>query len=115
MVLKDPEKFAYCRVREDGITVTQVIEKETISEDPSSDPLVVGTFWYRNAIDFKLAARNMIEKNITINDEYYVGTSINYLIEQGKNIVIFDIEQWISFGDPFELRVLEYWNEFFEN
>lgn len=114
MVIKGPEKFAYCRVSEDGITVTQVVEKETISEDPSSDPLVIGTFWYRRAIDFKLAARNMIDNNITVNDEHYVGTSINYLVEQGKNIVTFDIEQWISFGDPFELRVLEYWNEYFE-
>ena len=28
--------------------------------------------------------------------------------------VIFDIDQWISFGDPFELQVLEYWQEFFQ-
>jgi len=47
--------------------------------------------------------------------KHYVGTSINYLIEQGKKVVIFDIDQWISFGDPFELQVLEYWDEHFNN
>jgi len=32
----------------------------------------------------------------------------------GKKFVIFDVDQWISFGDPFELEVLEYWREYFE-
>ena len=90
-------------------------KKKTISDTPHLDPLVVGTFWFRRAKDFTDAAENLIENDITINDEHYVGTSINYLIEQGKKVVIFDIDQWISFGDPFELQVLEYWDEHFNN
>jgi|APSaa5957512622_1039677.scaffolds.fasta_scaffold33635_1 NDP-sugar pyrophosphorylase family protein len=114
MVLKDPEKFAYCQVRRDGMTVDKVIEKKIISSTPHLDPLVIGTFWYRKAKYFIDAAENLIENDITINGEHYVGTSINYLIQQGKKFVIFDIDQWISFGDPFELKVLEYWREHFE-
>ena len=25
----------------------------------------------------------------------------------------FDIDQWISYGDPFELQVYQYWEDFF--
>ena len=82
MVLKDPEKFAYCRVLDDGLTVSEVVEKKTISESPNLDPLVVGTFWYRQAIDFVDAAENLIANDITVNGEHYVGTSINYLINK---------------------------------
>lgn len=113
-MLKNPEMFAYCKVEDDGITVREIAEKQTISDSPNFDPLVVGTFWYRHAKDFKLAAKNLIENDIRVNNEHYVGTSINYLIEKGKKFVIFDIDQWISFGDPFELKVLEYWQEFFQ-
>jgi choline kinase len=113
MILKDPEKFAYCQVGLDGVTIDKVVEKKTISNNPHLDPLVVGTFWYRKAKDFIDATENLIENDITINGEHYVGTSINYLIQQGKKFVIFDIDQWISFGDPFELKVLEYWDEHF--
>jgi dTDP-glucose pyrophosphorylase len=113
-LLKNPEKFAYCQVEKDGISVSRIVEKQTISDDPNFDPLVVGTFWYRRASDFKLAVKNLIDNDIRINDEHYVGTSINYLIEEGKKFVIFDINQWISFGDPFELQILEYWQEFFQ-
>ena len=112
--LKNPEAFAYCRVDEDGRTITEVVEKATISDTPNLDPLVVGSFWYRRAEDFKNGASHLINNDITINGEHYVGTSINHLIKSGLRFVIFDIEQWISFGDPFELRVMEYWKEYFE-
>jgi CTP:molybdopterin cytidylyltransferase MocA len=112
-VLKDPSAFAYCRVADDGRTVTEVVEKRTVGDRPEEDPMVVGTFWYRRAGDFKRGAQTMIARGITVGGEYYVGTSINTLLEEGARFVIFDIDQWISFGDPFELRVLEYWEDHF--
>ena len=113
MVLKNPEMFAYCKVKEDGFSIHEVVEKSTISNTPNLDPLVVGTFWFRRAKDFKLAANNLIEKDIRINGEHCIGTSINFLLKNGKKFVIFDISQWISFGDPFELKILEYWQDVF--
>lgn len=115
MVIKDPESFAYCLVKDDGLTIDSVVEKKTISDMPHLDPLVVGTFWYRNAGDFKEAANHLIDNNITVNGEHYIGTSINYLIKKGRKFIIFDIDQWISFGDPLELKILEYWGEYFYN
>jgi len=38
---------------------------------------------------------------------------MNQMIKAGKKLVIFDIDQWISFGDPFELQVFEYWQDYF--
>jgi NDP-sugar pyrophosphorylase family protein len=114
MVLKNPEMFAYCIVGDDDVTISKVVEKQIISDTPSLDPLVIGTFWYRRAIDFKTGAQHLIENDITINGEHYVGTSINHLISLGKKFVIFDVDRWISFGDPFELQVLEYWQDYFD-
>jgi hypothetical protein len=74
----------------------------------------VGTFWYRKARDFKLAANHLIDNDIKINGEHYVGTSINYLLKKGKKFVIFDISQWISFGTPLELQIFEYWQDIFQ-
>jgi NDP-sugar pyrophosphorylase family protein len=112
---KNPNAFAYCQVGEDGRSIVEIVEKKTISDSPEQDPLVVGTFWYRRAGDFVRGARSMMEKEITVNGEHYVGTSINQLLGEGARFVIFDVEQWISFGDPFELQVLEYWQEFFSD
>lgn len=111
--VKTPNAFAYCVVGDDGRTVIRVVEKQVISGTPHLDPLVVGTFWFRRAGDHKAAARALIAKDIRVNGEHYVGTSINQLLDAGKRFVIFDIDQWISFGDPFELKVMEFWQDHF--
>ncbi len=77
-----PNEFAYCRTN--GPIVKEIVEKKTISNTPHLDPAVVGTFTFRYSSDFVWAAKKMINKNIQINGEYYVGTSINQLIELGK-------------------------------
>ena len=112
--IKNPEAFAYCLTQKDGNEVLKIVEKKTISKNPELDPLVTGTFWYRRASDMIFGAEEMISKNIRVNNEHYVGTSINQLIERGKKFVIFDVDNWISFGDPFELNMYEYWINYFD-
>ena len=113
MLTKDPESFAYCKVGDDGITLTEIVEKETISDTPQKDPLLVGTFWFRDSSDFVDSAEHAIAKNIQVNGEHYIGNSLNKLIKEGKNVVLFDVDQWISFSDPFELDVYYFWDDFF--
>lgn len=109
----NPNAFAYCRVDDSG-RVTEVVEKRTISDDPYNDPAVVGSFTYRSADLFVQGARQMIAKNIRVNNEFYVGTSINQLIETGHRVVSFEIDKFISFGNPYELMSFEYWQAYFD-
>lgn len=111
---KDPKAFAYCRIDKEGF-VQEIVEKQTISDTPGNDPAVVGTFYYRNCKDFTWGAENMISQNIRVNNEFYVGTSINQLIKAGKKVKIFEVEKFISFGDPFELDLFHFWEEFFHD
>jgi NDP-sugar pyrophosphorylase family protein len=113
-MVKSAEAFAYCRTEAGSTRVTEVVEKMTISDTPENDPLVVGTFWFRRGVDFIRGAENMISSGEAINGEHYVGTSINQLIAEGARFAIFDINQWISFGDPFELKLLEFWEKVFK-
>ncbi|MFC1478496.1 sugar phosphate nucleotidyltransferase [Candidatus Margulisiibacteriota bacterium] len=107
-----PEAFAYCRT--EGNKVLEVVEKKVISDTPHLDPAVVGSFTYRRSELFVNGAEQMINRNIRVNNEFYVGTSINQLIEQGYNVVTFEIEKFISFGNPFELMLFQYWQEYFD-
>ena len=111
MPVKDLNGFAYCRL--DGERVTEVIEKRTISDNPREDQAVAGTFFYRRARDFLSSSRRMIEKDIRVNNEFYVGTSINQLIEDGAHVRYFELEKFISFGNPVELELYQFWEEYF--
>lgn len=107
--------FAYCKLGKKKF-ITEIVEKQTISNNPLDDPMVVGCFWYRNSKDFIDSAENAFANNIKVNNEFYVGNSINYLIKQKKKrFVIFNVDYWISFGNPFELNIFHYWEDFFYN
>ena len=104
--------FAYCKIINNRIS--EIIEKETISDNPLDDLMVLGCFWYRSCNDFLESAENAFKKNIMVNNEFYVGKSINYLIKKKKKrFVNFNVDYWISFGNPFELDIFHYWEDYF--
>ncbi|MFC1546270.1 hypothetical protein ACFL4O_00940 [bacterium] len=109
----DPNGFAYCRAQ--GDKVLEVVEKRTISDDPQNDPAVTGSFTYKKSSLFVQGAQDMIKKNIRVNNEFYVGTSINQLIEKDYNVVKFEVDKFISFGTPLELQLFYYWQDYFDN
>jgi NDP-sugar pyrophosphorylase family protein len=110
---KDPKAFAYCELKSDGVTISRIVEKDIISNNPGDDPMALGSFWFRRGKDFTHAAKHAIKNDININGEHYVANSINILLAEGKKFVIFDVNLWVSFGDPFELQVFQYWEEYF--
>jgi len=105
------ENFGYCK-QESGL-VKQIVEKKCISDEPMNDHMITGSFWYKKSKDFKEAAKYLIKNNLRINNEFYVGTSINYLIEKKLKVCIFEVDQWISFGDPVELELYYFWEDYF--
>ena len=115
ILVKNYNSFAYCKVNKSN-KILSIIEKKTISKYPQEDQMVVGSFWFRKAEDFIESAEKLIKNNEKINDEYYVGNSIKYLIKQKKRkFIAFEINNWISFGNPFELSIFSYWDEYFHN
>lgn len=78
-------KWSYIQYDEKGF-VTQVREKEVIS-----DQATVGIYNYKCGRDFVKYAHRMIDKNIRVNNEFYVAPVYNEMIALGKQIVFRDI------------------------
>jgi len=93
-------KNSYVRLDEQGFA-TEFAEKRVIS--PYS---LNGIHFWKKGSDFVYSAERMIEKNLRTNNEFYVSTTYNELIEDGKKIGIYDIppsEHW-AVGTPEDLE-----------
>ena len=53
------------------------------------------------------------EKNIKTNNEFYVDDVINQNILMGLNVKVFEVENYICWGTPDDLKIFEYWDEYF--
>ena len=59
-----------------------------------------------------IIAEKMIAKNRRINNEFYVDECINELIEIGLKVKVFEVDKYICWGTPNDLRTYEYWQGF---
>lgn len=84
--------------------ITEVAEKIVIS-----DQAVVGIYYYASARDFVKCAKQMIEKDVRTNNEFYITPVYHEYLLAGKKLTTYEIsvEQKVMMGTPEELHILE--------
>lgn len=87
--------------------------KVPVSEDSRHNPGIVGTFWFRQARFFLEAADALVAQNRRVNNEFYVDSVVEVLLEQGRHAKVFDVQHYVSFGTPDDVRTYEYWAAYF--
>lgn len=91
-------KWSYARADFNGF-VSEVAEKRVISEDAT-----VGVYYWRQGSDYVKYAQQMIEKNIRVNNEFYVCPVFNEAIADGKKIKIKQVQGMWGIGTPEDLN-----------
>ena len=91
-------KWSFAKVNEEGL-VTEVAEK-----NPISDIATVGYYYWKHGSDFVKYAEQMIEKNIRVNNEFYVCPVFNEAIADGKQIRTFNTQAMWGLGTPEDLK-----------
>jgi len=91
-------KWSFAKIDEKGL-VTEVAEK-----NPISDIATVGYYYWKYGSDFVKYAEQMIEKNIRVNNEFYVCPVFNQAIEDCKQIRTFNTAGMWGLGTPEDLK-----------
>jgi HAD superfamily hydrolase (TIGR01509 family) len=91
-------KWSFAKINEKG-DVIEVAEKK-----PISNIATVGYYYWKNGSDFVKYAEQMIEKNIRVNNEFYVCPVFNQAIEDGKKIKTFNVKGMWGLGTPEDLQ-----------
>ena len=91
-------KWSFAKVNEQGL-VTEVAEKK-----PISNIATIGFYYWKNGSDFVKYAEQMINKNVRVNNEFYVCPVFNEAIEDGKAIRTFNVDKMHGLGTPEDLN-----------
>jgi len=92
-------KWSFARINPYTGLVEEVAEK-----NPISNIATVGYYFWKHGSDFVTYAERMIEKNIRVNNEFYVCPVFNQAIEDGKEIRTFNINKMWGLGTPEDLK-----------
>jgi HAD superfamily hydrolase (TIGR01509 family) len=91
-------QYSFAKVDEQGF-VSEVAEKKVISDDAT-----VGLYYWTHGSDFVKYAEQMMQKNIRVNNEFYVCPVYNEAIADGKKIRVKNIQKMWSLGTPSDLE-----------
>ena len=108
--VRQPQMFGWIDA-ENGI-IRRIAVKEPLAS-PATDPIVIGTFTFRRAEDLHRSVARMIERNARVNDEFYLDMCINDAVALGLRCHLFEVDSFLSWGTPNDLRTFEYWQSCF--
>jgi HAD superfamily hydrolase (TIGR01509 family) len=91
-------KWSFVKLNDLGYVI------EVAEKNPISDLATSGIYYYRKGSEYVKYAKQMIEKNIRINNEYYVAPVFNEFIQDNKKIKTYNVEKMWGLGTPEDLE-----------
>ena len=109
----NPNMYSWLDVdAEDNVQKVNV--KDFTGKNPLDEYAVVGTMFFRNKEVYIKSLEKLYQKNIRTNGEFYIDNLINESIELGYKVKNFEIDNYICWGTPNDLRTYQYWQTFFD-
>lgn len=95
-----PSKYAFVSLDSNGYA-TKFQEKFAISQHAMN-----GIHYWKNGRDFVRTVQMVIDHDIRVNGEHYLSSSYNFLINEGKKINTFKMQnqEYCSLGSPEEIN-----------
>jgi len=108
--IRHPKMFGW--IDAEGALIRSISVKNPL-RTPASDPIVLGAFTFRRADDFRRALDRLVARDGRINGEFYIDSLINDSIALGLQCHLFEVDSYLCWGTPNDLRTFEYWQSCF--
>lgn len=96
----------------DGFKIKSVSVKKPLSS-PETDPIILGTFTFKRAEDFRSSFQTLKDKNLKINNEFFIDACVNEAINAGLSCCIFEVDSYLCWGAPNDYKTFRYWQSCF--
>ena len=107
-----PEAYSWVNC-DDNDNVTSVDVKKFNGIDPIKEYAITGTMFFRTKEIFSKSLESLYKNDNRTNGEYYVDSMLNEAIALGYKVKNFEVDNYICWGTPNDLKTYQYWQKFF--
>ncbi len=108
--VRNPHMYGWIEEKQGG--VQRISVKKPLLQ-PAQDPVVVGTFVFKNIEIFQKSYQRLKARNGRVNGEFYIDSMINDAVELGYTCALFEVEYEMCWGTPNDVRTYAYWQSCF--
>ncbi len=102
-----PQLYAY--MRSEGDRVLEIREKHHFTPNKLEEYASSGLYYFRRGADLKRLSRELTESGERVNNEFYISTVMQKLIEAGGHVGVHPLKHFYQWGTPDDLRDYEGW------
>lgn len=104
--------YAYVRAN-DQLEMLELREKQSFTDIRHDEYASTGVYYVSHWGLYKEYAKNLLETGLPVGNEYYVSLLYNPLIQDGKRVILFEVDKFICWGTPEDLEEYKFWSEYF--
>lgn len=102
------DKFAYVKLDSSQL-VLDIQEKASFTSKAMEEHASAGAYGFKNGELLLAAIDTQIQRDISVNGEYYISLTYKPLLEAENRIAIFDMDSFNQWGTPEDLEDWIYW------
>ncbi|MDC0253351.1 NTP transferase domain-containing protein [Bacteriovoracales bacterium] len=104
----------YAFIKEEGQWMKAIQEKRPFTENRMNEYASNGTYYFKKGSYVKKYFKEIMDKGITVSDEYYVSMVYNLLTRDNLKISVYEIQHMLQWGTPDDLAEYVKWSEYFK-
>ncbi len=104
----------YAYMQESKGWVSDIQEKKPFTDNRMNEYASSGTYYFKNGQLLINSLSYLIEKNCSINGEYYVSLAYKKLLIENKQIAVYPLQHFFQWGTPEDLEEFIYWSKIFK-
>ncbi len=104
----------YAFIVEKNLIVKDIGEKSPFTDNKMKEFASSGTYYFKSGLLLKESFKYCIDNNHKTNGEYYVSTAFKYLINKNMRVNVHELEHFMQWGTPEDLREYISWSNIFE-
>ena len=104
----------YAYMREQDGWALDIQEKKPYTDDPMQEHASSGTYYFSSARKMLAAFAEMRRQDLSLGGEFYVSLAYKPLLQQGDAIAVYELQHFLQWGTPDDLREYAHWSRAFE-
>ena len=107
---RNPKSYGWLKCQTQDIQYASV--KQPL-DNPESDPVILGTFIFKDVKTCNSIINSLIDRDGRVNNEFYLDSCINDAVSMNLSVKYFEVEHYLCWGTPNDLKTFEYWQSCF--
>jgi NDP-sugar pyrophosphorylase family protein len=103
----------YAFIKENNANFCAIQEKKPFTENKMNEYASNGTYYFKSGKIVKKYFKELIDKNISINGEFYCSMVYNLMKDDNLTIRVFEIDKMLQWGTPKDLEEYIVWSDYF--